>query len=365
MADVNHRYENLQIGKIYIFTKSECEDALRQAIGENITNLSLLSQLGVEYVDDETLDCNYEMVIRRVNLGNLNRYAIQCYRDYSYVSFCECAPAWNERHLSDVADFSVGNLYNDNDDGFDARFPTMRQPRLMSARRGLFGLISQKLGKKKAILDADMPYECSDSCVEPAICEPEAVDEQEVRIREADEKRHELLNKISALVLQYVTSFGEMPSAESISALLEGKFTLGNDNLSRLTVNGDFKIFLSDYNEVEIKLFPLSKVLYILFLLHPEGIVLKNIAEYRNELIAIYGYVKPGRDDEKAKESIDVLIDPFSNSLSENISKINRTIKTVILNPEISKNYTISGTRGGAYRIVCRHDLVKLPRMLL
>ena len=46
--------------------------------------------------------------------------------------------------------------------------------------------------------------------------------------------------------------------------------------LSRLTITKDFTIILSDYNK-EVKMEPLIKSVYLLYLNHPEGIAFKAL----------------------------------------------------------------------------------------
>ena len=49
-----------------------------------------------------------------------------------------------------------------------------------------------------------------------------------------------------------------------------------DDRLSRLVITKDFRLLLPDYNNMEIKLEPLAKAVYLLFLNHPEGILFNN-----------------------------------------------------------------------------------------
>ena len=57
-----------------------------------------------------------------------------------------------------------------------------------------------------------------------------------------------------------------------------------DDRLSRLVVTSDYRILLPDYNDMEIKMEPLVKAVYLLFLRHPEGIMFKSLPDYRKEL---------------------------------------------------------------------------------
>jgi hypothetical protein len=134
-----------------------------------------------------------------------------------------------------------------------------------------------------------------------------------------------------------------------------------------ILVNGDMKIVLPDYDEMEIEMPALCRTLYILFLkrrLQGGGIVLKNMDEYHDEIINIYSMVKPGANDNRVAQSVDNLCSPFSDSLNQMISKINRRIKNVITDKELAKMYIITGKKGEAYSIGLSPDYLELPRAI-
>ena len=119
---------------------------------------------------------------------------------------------------------------------------------------------------------------------------------------------------------------------------------------------------LPNFNEVEVKMPAMCRAIYILFLKHTEGIALRDIGDYRAELEDIYSIVMPGRSEEKAKEAIDNLLDPMSNTLNEYISKIKRCFKSCIIDDELASNYIITGKRNEPYRIALDSSLISLPR---
>ena len=93
-----------------------------------------------------------------------------------------------------------------------------------------------------------------------------------------------------------------------------------------------------------------------------DGIVLKNMDEFRDEMIELYGLVKPGANESRVVHSIDNLCDPFSDSLNQTISRINRCIKNVITDKVIVRDYMISGSRGEPYHIGLDPQYLELPR---
>ena len=92
------------------------------------------------------------------------------------------------------------------------------------------------------------------------------------------------------------------------------------------------------------------------------GIVLKNIADHRDEILDIYSMVKPGANEARVQQSVDNLCDPFSESLNQTISRINRCVRNVITDKELAKQYTIIGSRGEPYGIGLLPDSIELPR---
>lgn len=114
-------------------------------------------------------------------------------------------------------------------------------------------------------------------------------------------------------------------------------------SLSRLLVRSNGDLFLSDYN-VTISLTPLQKTVYIFFLLKPNGILFKELSDYRKELENIYLRISNRSDLETMKKSIDDLVNPHTNSMSEKCSRIKEAF-TKKFTEEIAINYCIDGGR--------------------
>ena len=87
--------------------------------------------------------------------------------------------------------------------------------------------------------------------------------------------------------------------------------------ISRLVITSDFRIMLPDYNQ-EIKMQPIHKAVYFLFLKHPEGIRFKELPDYREELSSIYWQMKTDTQvKQKIERSFDDLTNPLKYSISE------------------------------------------------
>lgn len=130
-----------------------------------------------------------------------------------------------------------------------------------------------------------------------------------------------------------------------------------NITLSHLHITSDFKIFLTDYNNIEIKLTPLQKSVFFLFLNHPEGIVFKELGNYKEELFNIYKKLTSRVIDEKTEESINALVDPSNNSINEKCARIREAfVKEFDL--RYAKHYVVDGERGEPKKISLPRELV-------
>ena len=126
--------------------------------------------------------------------------------------------------------------------------------------------------------------------------------------------------------------------------------------LSRIHVRYG-RIFLPDYNNKEIKMPPLSKAIYMLYLRHPEGIKFAYLPEYRDELLRMYELIS-GRDSrEDIRRSIDDVTDPTRNSINEKCSRIKQAFLREF-DDSIAKNYYITGGKGEAKKILLPPDKV-------
>ena len=126
--------------------------------------------------------------------------------------------------------------------------------------------------------------------------------------------------------------------------------------LSVLIISKDCRIFLGEERK-EVHLEPLVKSLYLLFLLHLEGIVFKDLPDYRLELASIYNKVRPWGLTDRAMQSIEDVTNPMLNSINEKCTKIKKVFETM-LDSSIAEQYYIKGTRGEAKKIALSRDLV-------
>jgi len=126
--------------------------------------------------------------------------------------------------------------------------------------------------------------------------------------------------------------------------------------LLSLTINKNYRIFLGD-NHIEVRMEPLVKAIYLLFLSHPEGIVFKDLPDYRGELTKIYAEVRPWGLSERALHSIEDVTNPLLNSINEKCSRI-RAIFQGEVDASLLDQYIIIGKSGEAKKIALPRELV-------
>ena len=130
-----------------------------------------------------------------------------------------------------------------------------------------------------------------------------------------------------------------------------------DDRLSRLVITKDYGMLLPEYNNMEIKMEPLVKAVYLLFLKHPEGILFKHLPDYREELTQIYVKLKPYGMSERVIRSIEDVTNPLLNSINEKCARI-RGAFVGQFDDHLARHYYIDGLRGEAKRIALPRDLV-------
>lgn len=121
--------------------------------------------------------------------------------------------------------------------------------------------------------------------------------------------------------------------------------SLPEPKLSTLLITKDFRIFLPDYNNMEIKMPTLSKALYFFYLRHPEGVLFKELRDHKAELSEIYRIISPLENMDKIEKSIDDIIDSTKNSVNEKCSRIKAAFVSQF-NDNLAKNYYITGGAG-------------------
>lgn len=113
---------------------------------------------------------------------------------------------------------------------------------------------------------------------------------------------------------------------------------------------------LSDYNK-EVRLEPIVKAVYLLFLNHPEGIAFKCLPDFREELTQIYVKLKPYGMSERVLQSIEDVTNPLLNSINEKCSRVRAAFQPMI-DASLVDQYIIIGKSGKEKKITLPRNLV-------
>lgn len=127
--------------------------------------------------------------------------------------------------------------------------------------------------------------------------------------------------------------------------------------LSQLVITRDYRFFLPDYNNMEIKMEPLIKAVYLLFLRYPEGLMFKDLPSYREELTEIYLRLKPNGMTERVQKSIEDVTNPMLNSINEKCARI-RGAFLLKFDEHLARSYYIDGLRAQPKKIALPRELV-------
>lgn len=144
---------------------------------------------------------------------------------------------------------------------------------------------------------------------------------------------------------------------KGINTMFLHKIIDESEHLSRLRITKDFRIYLVDYQNMEIKLPVLPKAVFFLFLHHPEGIRFKELSDYFSELLQIYLRMNPIGGRRKQEQSIRDVTNPCHNSINEKCARI-REAFVKNFDDRLAKNYYITGKRGEPKRITLDKSMI-------
>ena len=213
-----------------------------------------------------------------------------------------------------------------------------RKPKASKSNAGILGRILRRFG-----LDENKNLEASDDYQAPEKTEEELAEEQS--LIETAKVLRELRMTVQKLRL------------EGVSLMAIHEFIDKQEPLSRMVITPDYRIFLPDYNDMEIEMGALPKAIYFLYLRYPEGIIYKHMQDYYNELLNIYRQLRPNTDEARLNLTITKVVNPLGNALNENIARIRKAFVEKF-DEHLANNYIITGERGSQYFIPLDRDLI-------
>ena len=372
---------NLKYGIIYIYSDN---NRMAMTMSHGVADLlhKLAYPMDIEWVNDPGRD-GFLVAARRFNLGNIGQYATVSMRlsatndrggqSLALHRFTDVLMGLSDTKGGDIfideADFALRPSIRYSIEEHDMSCYEAAPPNQSAAPQdhtrveSVGERIRKKLSKRLKKTSDDLPEIMSEVCYDqkPQLTIDLLKSEQtEVESLERDRKR--ALERIRQDIVNYIAQYHDDPK-DLMQELLRGKVVMGTPG--RVLVNGDLKIVLPEYDEMEIEMPAMCRTLYILFMKNRlqggSGIVLKNIDEYRDEIIDIYGLVKPGANEDRVVMTVSNLCDPSNDYLHQTISRINRCIRTVMTDKTLAQDYCITGSRGEPYGIALDPQYLELP----
>jgi len=157
---------------------------------------------------------------------------------------------------------------------------------------------------------------------------------------------YEIQERIKKLQLMGVSDF-----------VIRNLIQLPEAKLSPLLITPDYRIVMPAYNNMEIEMPTLSRVVFFFYLRHPEGLRFKELVDYREELLQIYCTISNRENLDKMKQSIDELVDSTRNSINEKCSRIRSAFITRFTD-DLAHHYYITGSSSTPKRITLDRNML-------
>lgn len=204
----------------------------------------------------------------------------------------------------------------------------------------------------------------SDRYIEPKEKTPEDIEkerkslEQELFRPEKIEIVDALFDSESIKITEDLLRCVDALRNRGVNTMLIHQIIDAHERLSRIRITKDFRIILTDYDNMEIEMTALPKAVFLLFLRHPEGIRFKELPDHYVELYDIYRRMQPIGTTEKQKQSVRDVTDPCKNSINEKCAQIRKAFVTAF-DEHLASHYFVTGKRGEPKGIQLPRELVK------
>lgn len=130
-----------------------------------------------------------------------------------------------------------------------------------------------------------------------------------------------------------------------------------NSPPSQLTIRRGGRIYLTNYENIEVRMPTMEKALYLLFLNYPEGIYISSLCDYRQELYEIYSHISTRGVREDMVRRINELTNALNDQVSVKISRIKRAF-TDAIGVTLADHYIIQGENAERKKIKLNRNLV-------
>lgn len=157
---------------------------------------------------------------------------------------------------------------------------------------------------------------------------------------------YEIRERIAELQLMGVSDF-----------VIRNLIKIPDAKLSPILITKDYRIVLPAYNNMEIEMPTLSKVVFFFYLRHVKGLRFKELIDYRSELLDIYCTISNRENIDKMEQSIDELVDSTRNSINEKCSRIRAAFVSKFTD-DLAHHYYITGNYASPKRITLDRNMI-------
>ena len=129
---------------------------------------------------------------------------------------------------------------------------------------------------------------------------------------------------------------------------------------SRLEIRGYMKrIFLVDLGDLEVRLNPKEKTLFLFFLNHLEGVRIVDLMDHKAEILELYKRFSRASTPSLIEDAVDLMLQPTDGNINQVLTRIRSKFKQTA-GDSIAGYYTIEGARNVVYKISLNRELVNI-----
>ena len=129
---------------------------------------------------------------------------------------------------------------------------------------------------------------------------------------------------------------------------------------SRLEIRGYMKrIFLVDLGDLEVRLNPKEKTLFLFFLNHLEGVRIVDLMDHKVEILELYKRFSRASTPSQIEDAVDLMLQPTDGNINQVLTRIRSKFKQTA-GDSIAGYYTIEGARNEVYKISLNRELVNI-----
>lgn len=129
---------------------------------------------------------------------------------------------------------------------------------------------------------------------------------------------------------------------------------------SRLEIRGYMKrIFLVDLGDLEVRLNPKEKTLFLFFLNHLEGVRIVDLMDHKAEILELYKRFSRASTPSLIEDAVDLMLQPTDGNINQVLTRIRSKFKQTA-GDSIAGYYTIEGARNVVYKISLNRELVTI-----